>query len=48
LDLDLARILDRHDRGILMANALLNVDYLDPDNRVRVILLLAAEPSAQS
>lgn len=40
---DPARILDRHGRGILMASALLELDYMDPGNRVRVILPLAAE-----
>ncbi len=43
LDLDPARILDRHGRGVLMANALLDLDYVPPGNQVRVILPLATE-----
>lgn len=43
LDLDAARILDRHGRGILMANALLDLEYVHPGNRVRVVLPLGTE-----
>ena len=43
LDRDPTRILDRHGRGILMASALLDLDYLHPGNQVRVIVPLAPE-----
>jgi len=43
LDRDPARILDRHGRGILMASALLDLDFVHPGNQVRVILPLATE-----
>jgi CheY-like chemotaxis protein len=45
LDLDPARILDRHGRGILMANALLDLDFIHPGNRVRVLLPMAEDES---
>ena len=43
LDRDPTRILDRHGRGILMASALLDLDFVHPGNQVRVILPLATE-----
>jgi CheY-like chemotaxis protein len=41
LDFDPTRILDLHGRGVLLARGLLEVEYLDPGNRVRVQLPLA-------
>jgi hypothetical protein len=36
MTLDEERLYDSHGRGILMANSLLDVEYIDPGNRVHV------------
>ncbi len=47
LDFDPNRVFDSHGRGVLLARGLLEVEFLDPGNRVRVRLPLA-QPEAQA